>query len=78
MAEMWIQGGHKHQTITKMLSDALFIGFSPNGATIRNEREMCVRNSIKVSTSCSMTGTAWLEQPYIVFDRFYQTVHPAA
>jgi hypothetical protein len=119
---MWIQVGHQHQTITKMPSDALLIGFNLNGAAIRNEREGSVRNSINVSTLCSMTGLytlSWearkcdrvvgskhlncdhrerltlsqidarhnrgagfifgnLEQPYIVFDRFYQTVHPAA
>ena len=34
IADMWIQRGHQHQTITKMLSDALFIGLDPNGAAI--------------------------------------------
>jgi len=53
-ADMWIQGGHQHQSNTKMLSDALLIGFNPDSATIRNEREASVRNSIDVGTSASL------------------------
>ena len=29
IADMWIPGGHQHQTITKMLSDALLLGPIP-------------------------------------------------
>jgi hypothetical protein len=39
IADMWIQSGHQHQTITEMLSDALFIGFDPNGAAIAKTNE---------------------------------------
>ena len=36
---MWSQGGHQHQTIITMLSDALLIGLDPNGAAITSGNE---------------------------------------
>jgi hypothetical protein len=34
MGDIWIQSVPQHQTITKMLSDALFVELDPNGTAI--------------------------------------------
>jgi len=48
IADMWIQSGHQHQTITEMLSDALLIGLDPNGAAI-TKRTRGVRHELEAT-----------------------------
>jgi len=55
---MWIQGGHRDQTIIEMCSDTLLLGSIPVAQRPQDEREASVE---KLDRFLSMTGLARLE-----------------